>query len=75
MVRMVSKTYDFMMERATYLGRYIIPSFPCHRVFQSDRRCIDKITLALGHPQMDPTICPRLDVKIAIPVFDFGVYL
>ena len=60
---------------ATYLGRYVFPFFSRHWIFQDDRGRVDKITLALGHPQMDPTICPGLDVNIPVPLFHFRVCL
>jgi len=59
----------------TYLRRNVFPFSLCDRVSQGDRRRIDKITLPLGHSQMNTAVRPCLYVEISIPRLDFGIGL
>ena len=60
---------------STYLGRNVSPLLLRDRILQYYGRGVDEITLALGHPQVDATVGPRLHIDISIPSFDLGVTL
>lgn len=60
---------------STYLCRNVIPLLLRDRILQYNGRGVDEITLALGHPQMDTAIGPRLHIGISIPNFDLRVTL
>lgn len=60
---------------STYLRRDVSPLLLRDRILQDNGRGVDEITLALGHPQMDAAVGPRLHIDISIPSLDLRVAL